>query len=60
MEINLLDMYPRSQRPVEERGQLITEETGKLPDSLGNSTLMVIACTDMVVTIITRVFGQKL
>ena len=24
-EINLLDLYPRSQRPIEERGQLITE-----------------------------------
>jgi len=25
-EINLLDLYPRSKRPIEERGQLITEE----------------------------------
>jgi len=25
-EVNLLDLYPRSKRPIEERGQLITEE----------------------------------
>ena len=35
MEINLLDMYPRSQRPVEERGQLITEENRKVARQFG-------------------------
>jgi hypothetical protein len=28
-EVNLLDLYPRSKRPIEERGQLITEEHRK-------------------------------
>ena len=25
-EINLLDLYPRSKRPIEERGKLVTED----------------------------------
>ena len=25
-EVNLLDMYPRSKRPIDERGKLVTEE----------------------------------
>lgn len=29
-EINLLDLYPRSKRPIEERGRLITEEHRKV------------------------------
>jgi ubiquinone/menaquinone biosynthesis C-methylase UbiE len=29
-EINLLDLYPRSKRPIEERGKLITEEHRKI------------------------------
>lgn len=30
MEINLLDLYPRPSRPIEERGKLITEEHRKI------------------------------
>ena len=29
-EINLMDMYPRSKRPIEERGKLITEENRRV------------------------------
>lgn len=35
MEINLLDQYPRSQRPIEERGRLITEEHRALARQFG-------------------------
>jgi len=34
-EINLLDLYPRSKRPIEERGQLITEEHRKIARQFG-------------------------
>ncbi len=30
IEINLLDLYPRSKRPIEERGKLVTEEHRKV------------------------------
>lgn len=35
MEINLLDLYPRPSRPVEERGKLITEEHRKIARRFG-------------------------
>jgi SAM-dependent methyltransferase len=34
-EINLLDMYPRSKRPIEERGKLITEEHRRIARQFG-------------------------
>lgn len=34
-EINLLDLYPRSKRPIEERGKLITEEHRKVARQFG-------------------------
>jgi ubiquinone/menaquinone biosynthesis C-methylase UbiE len=34
-EINLMDRYPRSQRPVEERGQLVTEEHHRIARQFG-------------------------
>lgn len=34
-EVNLLDQYPRSKRPVEERGKLITEEHRKIARQFG-------------------------
>ncbi len=34
-EINLLDQYPRSSRPIEERGRLITEEHRKVARQFG-------------------------
>ena len=34
-EINLLDLYPRSKRPIEERGKLITEEHRKIARQFG-------------------------
>lgn len=34
-EINLLDLYPRSQRPIDERGKLITEEHRKVARQFG-------------------------
>ncbi len=34
-EINLMDLYPRSKRPIEERGQLITEEHRKIARQFG-------------------------
>ena len=34
-ELNLLDMYPRSKRPIEERGRLITEEHRKIARQFG-------------------------
>lgn len=35
MEINLLDLYPRSQRPIEERGKLVTEEHREVARQFG-------------------------
>jgi len=34
-EINLLDLYPRSNRPIEERGKLVTEEHRKIARHFG-------------------------
>ncbi len=34
-EINLLDLYPRSKRPIEERGKLVTEEHRKVARQFG-------------------------
>lgn len=34
-EVNLLDLYPRSKRPIEERGKLITEEHRKVARQFG-------------------------
>jgi SAM-dependent methyltransferase len=34
-EINLLDLYPRSKRPIDERGRLITEEHRKIARQFG-------------------------
>src|SRR5512140_3181115 len=34
-EINLLDLYPRSKRPIEERGRLITEDHRKAARKFG-------------------------
>lgn len=34
-EINLLDLYPKSKRPIEERGKLITEEHRKIARQFG-------------------------
>ena len=34
-EINLLDLYPRSKRPIEERGKLVTEEHRKIARQFG-------------------------
>src|SRR3972149_5442666 len=34
-EVNLLDMYPSSKRPIEERGKLITEEHRKIARQFG-------------------------
>ncbi len=34
-EVNLLDMYPRSKRPIEERGTLITDEHRKVARQFG-------------------------
>jgi len=34
-EINLLDLYPRTKRPIEERGRLITEEHRKIARKFG-------------------------
>ncbi len=34
-EINLLDLYPRSKRPIEERGKLITEDHRKVARQFG-------------------------
>ncbi len=34
-EINLLDLYPRSKRPIEERGKLVTEEHRKIACQFG-------------------------
>ena len=34
-EINLLDLYPRTKRPIEERGKLITEEHRKVARQFG-------------------------
>lgn len=34
-EINLMDLYPRSKRPIEERGKLITEEHRKVARQFG-------------------------
>ncbi len=34
-EINLLDLYPRSKRPIEERGKLVTEEHRKIARRFG-------------------------
>ena len=34
-EINLLDLYPRSKRPIEERGKLVTEEHWKVARQFG-------------------------
>ena len=34
-EINLLDLYPRSKRPIEERGKLITEEHHRIARQYG-------------------------
>ena len=34
-EINLLDLYPRSKRPIEERGKLVTEEHRKIGRRFG-------------------------
>jgi len=34
-EINLLDMYPKSKRPIEERGKLITEEHRRIARQFG-------------------------
>jgi SAM-dependent methyltransferase len=34
-EINLLDMYPKSKRPIDERGKLITEEHRKVARQFG-------------------------
>lgn len=34
-EINLLDLYPRTKRPIEERGRLITEEHRKVARQFG-------------------------
>lgn len=35
MEINLLDMYPKSKRPIDERGKLITEEHRRVARQFG-------------------------
>lgn len=35
MEINLLDMYPRSKRPIDERGKLVQEEHRKIARHFG-------------------------
>ena len=34
-EINLLDLYPRSKRPIEERGKLVTEEHRRIARQFG-------------------------
>ncbi len=34
-EINLLDLYPRSKRPIEERGKLVTEGHRKIARQFG-------------------------
>lgn len=34
-EVNLLDLYPRSSRPIEERGKLVTEEHRKVARQFG-------------------------
>jgi len=34
-EVNLLDLYPRSKRPIEERGKLVTEEHRKIARQFG-------------------------
>ena len=34
-EINLLDKYPRSKRPIEERGRLVTNEHRKVARQFG-------------------------
>lgn len=34
-EINLMDLYPRSKRPIEERGELITEEHRRIARQFG-------------------------
>ncbi len=34
-EVNLLDLYPRSKRPIEERGKLVTEEHRKVARQFG-------------------------
>ena len=34
-EINLLDLYPRSKRPIEERGKMVTEEHRKIARQFG-------------------------
>ena len=34
-EINLLDQYPRSKRPIEERGKQVTEENRKIGRQFG-------------------------
>lgn len=34
-EINLLDLYPRSKRPIDERGKLVTEEHRKIARQFG-------------------------
>ena len=34
-EVNLLDLYPRSKRPIEERGNLVTEEHRSIARKFG-------------------------
>ena len=59
VEINLLDKYPKSKRPIEERGNLITEQHRTIARQFGQDFLMAIASTDMEVIIIIHVFGKK-
>lgn len=37
MEVNLLDLYPRSQRPIDERASLVTEEHRRIARQFGRA-----------------------